>query len=67
MRVVKFLKEIRDRLLHNSDFMAILDTLTLKLPENEAEFWDTTIKILKNFFGQTTLKSTLSLINGNCV
>ena len=47
--------------------MAILDTLTLKLLENNAEFWDTTNQILENFLGQTSLKSTLSLINGNCV
>ena len=25
-------------------------SLTLKLPENEAEFWHTTIKILENFW-----------------
>ena len=49
------------------EFMAIHDTLTLKLQENEAKFWETTIKILENFLGQTSLKSTLSLINGNCV
>ena len=67
MRLVKFLKKIRDRLLHGIEFMAILDTLTLTLPENEAKFWDTTIQILENFLGQTSLKSTLSLINGNCV
>ena len=42
-RLVKFLKKIRDRLLHGIEFMAILDTLTLTLPENEAKFWDTTI------------------------
>ena len=28
---------------------------------------DTTIQILENFLGETSLKSTLSLINGNCV
>ena len=31
LRLVKFLKKIRDRLLHGIDFMSILDTLTLKL------------------------------------
>ena len=64
MRLDKSLKKIRDRLLDGIEFMAILDTLTLKLPENEAKFWDTTIKILEKFLGQTSLKSTLSLING---
>ena len=38
LRLVKFLKKIRDRLLHGIEFMAILDTFTLKLIENEAEF-----------------------------
>ena len=47
--------------------MAILDTLTLKLLENETEFWDTTTEILENFLVQTSLKFMLSLINGNCV
>ena len=56
-----------DRLSHGIEFMAIHDTLTLKLQENEAKFWETTIKILENFLGQTSLKSTLSLINGKCV
>ena len=67
MRLVKFLKKIRDRLLHGIEILVILDTVTLKLPEKGAEFWDTTIQILEKFLGQTSLKSTLSLINGNCV
>ena len=46
MRLFKFLKKIRDRLLHGIEFMAIHDALTLKSLENEAVFWDTTIKIL---------------------
>ena len=60
-RLVKFLEKIRDKLLHGIEFEA------LKLQENEAELWDTTIQILENFLGQTGLNSTLSLINGNCV
>ena len=32
LRLVKFLKKIRDRLLHGIEFIAILDTLTLILP-----------------------------------
>ena len=47
--------------------MAILDTLTLKLLENETEFWNTTTEILENFLVQTSLKFMLSLKNGNCV
>ena len=47
--------------------MAILDILTLKLIENEAQFRDTTLKFLHKFLGNTSLKSTLSLISGNCV
>ena len=30
LRLVKFLKKIRDRLLHGNEFKAIHDTLTLK-------------------------------------
>ena len=67
MRLVQFLKKIRNRLLHGIEFMAILDTLTLKLLEYETEFWDTTTQILGNFLAQTSLKFMLSLINGNCV
>ena len=40
---------------------------TLKLLENEAESCSATIGILENFLGQSSLKSTLSLINGDCV
>ena len=47
--------------------MAILDIFTLKLLENETVFWDTTVQNEENFLGQTSLKSTLSLINGNRV
>ena len=42
--------------------MAILDILTLKLLENEAQFRDTTLKFLENFLAHTSLNSTLSLI-----
>ena len=67
MRLVKFMRKIRDRLVHGINFMAILDICTLKLLENETVFWDTTVQNEENFLGQTSLKSTLSLINGNRV
>ena len=67
MRLVKFMRKIRDRLVHRINFMAILDIFTLKLLENETVFWDTTVQNEENFLGQTSLKSTLSLINGNRV
>ena len=34
LRLAKVLNKIRDRLLHGIEFMAIHDTLTLKLQEN---------------------------------
>ena len=43
MRLVKFMRKIRDRLVLGIIFMAILVTFTLKLLENEEEFWDMTI------------------------
>ena len=61
------MRKIRDRLVLGIIFMAILVTFTLKLLENEAEFWDVTIQNSGKNLGQTSLKSTLSLINGNCV
>ena len=67
MRLVKFMRKIRDRLVLGIIFMAILVTFTLKLLENEEEFWDMTIQNSGTNLGQTSLKSTLSLINGNCV
>ena len=67
LRLVKFMRKIRDRLVLGIIFMAILVTFTLKLLENEAEFWDMTIQNSGKNLGQTSLKSTLSLINGNCV
>ena len=44
LRLVKFVRKIRDRLVLGIIFMAILVTFTLKLLENEAEFWDMTIQ-----------------------
>ena len=41
--------------------------IILKLPYNEAKFWDVTIQNSGNILGQTSLKSTLSLISGYCV
>ena len=66
MRLVKFMRKIRDRPVHGINFMAILDIFTLKLLENETVFWDA-IQNEEKILGQTSLKSTLSLINGNRV
>ena len=67
MRLVKFMRKIRDRLVHRINFMAILDIFTLKLLENETVFWDAIVQNEEKFLGQTSLKFTLSLINGNRV
>ena len=67
MRLVKFMRKIRDRLVHRINFMAILDIFTLKLLENETVFWDAIVQNEEKILGQTSLKSTLSLINGNRV
>ena len=67
MRLVKFMRKIRDRLVHGINFMAILDIFTLKLLENETVFWDAIVQNEEKILGQTSLKSTLSLINGNRV
>ena len=67
MRLVKFMRKIRDRLVHGINFMAILDIFSLKLLENETVFWDAIVQNEEKNLGQTSLKSTLSLINGNRV
>ena len=61
LRLVKFMRKIRDRLVLGIIFMVILVTFTLKLLENEAEFWDMTIQNSGKILGQTSLKSTLAV------
>ena len=66
-RLVKFLGKIRDRLVLVDKFPVAIDIFTMKLPYNEAKFWDRTIQNSGKTLGQHSLKSTLSLISGNCV
>ena len=66
-KLVKFLGKIRDRLVLGNKFTVAIEIFTMKLPYNEAKFWDKTIQNSGNFLGQTSLKSTLSLISGNWV
>ena len=64
-RLVKFLGKIRDRLVLGIKFTVTIEIFTMKLPYNEATFWDETIQNSGQNLGQTNLKSPLSLISGN--
>ena len=64
-RLVKFLGKIRDRLVLSNKFTVAIEIFTMKLPYNEATFWDMNYQKSGNFLGQISLKSTLSLICGN--
>ena len=43
LRLVKFLGKIKDRLVLGDTFKAIIEIFTMKLPYNEAKFWDITL------------------------
>ena len=62
-RLVKFLGKIRDRLVLVNKFTVAVEIFTMKLPYNEATFWDMTIQNCGKFLGQTSLKSTPSLLS----
>ena len=50
-RLVKFLGKIRDRLVLGNKFTVTIEIFNMKLPYNEATFWDTRpFKILENFW-----------------
>ena len=63
-RLVKFLGKIRDRLVLGNKFTVAIEIFTIKLPYYEAKFGTRLQNSGKNL-GQTSLKSTLSLISGN--
>ena len=65
LRLVKFMRKIRDRLVLGVKFTLTIEIFTMKLPNYEAKFWDMTIQNSGKNLGQTSLKSTLSLISGN--